>query len=56
MEWLGKPVINQWLFYTGIISGYIVWSGFIYSFGADFLTLARSKGYELKEFWKLISS
>lgn len=35
MELLGKPAINPWLFYTGKISGYIVWAGFVYSLCYD---------------------
>jgi hypothetical protein len=30
MELIGKPTINPWLFYTGKISGYILWMVSVY--------------------------
>ncbi|MCB2194982.1 MAG: isoprenylcysteine carboxylmethyltransferase family protein [Bacteroidetes bacterium] len=35
MELIGKPTINPWLFYTGKISGYIVWIIFVCEIIAD---------------------
>ncbi len=36
MELFGKPSLNPWLFYSGKVSGYIVWIGFFFYAWQDY--------------------